>query len=453
MRRTSVSDVSDSVKVKMVWPVAGFFVVIAFGVGLVSMAAFESNRRQETATSPVAGTLSSANSVNVELGELYIKPDELEVAPGEVTFNVENAGSADHNFAIVDGDKTPMIPGGGSEAFTTDLEPGTYQFICEVQGHAEAGMKGTLTVAENSGDASGTESGAHGAGGETMSAEEMVQHDMDVTGSFPAKTKGVGGTDLEPRIEDGVKVFELTADEITWEVTPGETKQGFAYNGMIPGPAIRAELGDRVRMILHNELDNEPTTIHFHGMTVPNDMDGVPVINQDAVMPGERFVYEFTVRNTGTNMYHSHMNAAEQVPKGLLGAFIVPDPKDEDVDQDVNMILNDGPLGFSINGKGFPATAPLSLERGETVRIRYMNEGLMIHPMHLHGMPQKVVAKDGHRLPRPYMADTVLVGPGERYDVIVEGSEPGAWAFHCHVLNHAEGPDGMFGMVTAMIVE
>ncbi|MQB00960.1 MAG: multicopper oxidase domain-containing protein [Actinobacteria bacterium] len=117
------------------------------------------------------------------------------------------------------------------------------------------------------------------------------------------------------------------------------------------------------------------------------------------------------------------------------------------------MVLNDGPLGFTINGKGFPATAPFSLGRGETIRIRYMNEGLLIHPMHLHGIPQKVVAKDGHRLPQPYLADTVLVGPGERYDVIVEGSEPGVWAFHCHVLNHAESPNGMFGMVTAMIVE
>jgi len=442
-----VGDLDDAMKVKLVWPVAGFFVVVAFGVGLVSMAAFESNRRQDLPVTPVAGT--TAASVDVELGDLYIKPAELEVPAGEVTFKVHNAGGTEHNFAILEGGaKTAMLPGGDSVVLTADLEPGAYRFICEVPGHAEGGMEGTLTVGEGAGDETATQSHAT-----AMSAQEMVKHDLEVTGSFPAETEGVGGTDLAPRVEGGVKIFELTADEVEWEVAPGDTKQGFGYNGMVPGPTIRAELGDRVRVILHNELDDEPTTLHFHGMTVPNEMDGVPVINQDAVMPGKSFTYEFTVRNSGTNMYHSHMNAAEQVPKGLLGAFIVPDEKDEPVDQDVNMILNDGPLGFSINGKGFPATAPVVIERGQKVRIRYMNEGLLIHPMHLHGMAQKVVAKDGHPLPQPYLADTVLVGPGERYDVVVDATEAGAWAFHCHVLNHAEGPSGMFGMVTAMIVE
>ena len=445
-----MSELSDSAKVKLVWPIAGFFVVVAFGVGLISMAVFEANKRADEAT-PAAASSPSGEVVDVELGDLYIKPDKIEVAAGTVTFNVENAGQAQHNFSIVDADaKTPMLDGGTGDTLTADLEPGTYQFICEVTGHAEGGMKGELTVTEGDGSSSGDHT-VHAA--PAMSAQEMVKHDMEVTGSFPAKTKGVGGTDLDFRVENGVKVFEVTADEIEWEVAPGEVKQGFAYNGMIPGPTIRAELGDRVRIILHNELDNEPTTLHFHGLTVPNDMDGVPVINQDAVMPGDSFEYEFTVRNTGTNMYHSHMNAAEQVPKGLLGGFIVPNAKDEAVDHDFNMVLNDGPLGFTINGKGFPATSPLVVERGQKVRIRYMNEGLQIHPMHLHGIPQKVVAKDGHILPAPYMADTVLVGPGERYDVIVNASEAGAWAFHCHVLNHAESPQGMFGMVTAMVVQ
>jgi FtsP/CotA-like multicopper oxidase with cupredoxin domain len=106
-----------------------------------------------------------------------------------------------------------------------------------------------------------------------------------------------------------------------------------------------------------------------------------------------------------------------------------------------------------LNGKSFPATEPIVAAKGDLVRIRYMNEGLQIHPMHLHGMPQKVIAKDGHPLENPYMADTVLVGPGERYDVLVEATELGAWAYHCHILSHAEGPDGMFGMVTALIVQ
>jgi FtsP/CotA-like multicopper oxidase with cupredoxin domain len=106
-----------------------------------------------------------------------------------------------------------------------------------------------------------------------------------------------------------------------------------------------------------------------------------------------------------------------------------------------------------MNGKGFPATAPLVVDQGDLVRIRYMNEGLQIHPMHLHGVPQEVIANDGHLLDEPYMEDTVMVAPGDRIDVLVRADEAGAWAWHCHILNHAEGEQGMFGMVTAMIVK
>jgi FtsP/CotA-like multicopper oxidase with cupredoxin domain len=182
-------------------------------------------------------------------------------------------------------------------------------------------------------------------------------------------------------------------------------------------------------------------------------MDGVPVISQDAVMPGESFTYEFTVKNPGSHMYHSHFNAQKQVPMGLLGAFLVEDPKDPDVDLDYTMVLNDGPLGYTLNGKGFPATEPLAVKKGDLVRIRYMNEGLVIHPMHMHGVAQTVIARDGHWLKKPYKSDTIMVAPGERVDVLVKATEPGIWAFHCHILNHAEGPDGMFGMVTAFIVQ
>jgi uncharacterized cupredoxin-like copper-binding protein len=431
----------------LVWPVAGFFAAMAFGVELISMAAFDSGRE----TASFGGVASGGGqTIEVELGDLFIKPEKLKAEAGPATFEVTNTGQTEHNFAIEGVAGTEMVPPGESTTLTVpDLAAGTYTFICEVTGHADGGMTGTLQVAGGQGE----EENASGAGeGDGMSAKQMARHDAKVTESFPADTKGVGGRNLEPEIIDGVKVFELTADETEWEVSPGEVKQAYAYNGMVPGPTIRADIGDRVRIVLGTKLA-EPTTIHFHGMTVPADMDGVPVFSQDAVLPGGSFTYEFTIRNTGSNMYHSHFNAQKQVPMGLLGPLIIPDPKDEPVDEDVTMVLNDGPLGFTMNGKGFPATAPITVQRGETFRMRYMNEGLQIHPMHLHGMPQKVVAKDGHLLPRPRMEDTVLVAPGERVDVVVEATEPGMWAFHCHVLNHAEGPDGMFGMVTAVIVK
>jgi FtsP/CotA-like multicopper oxidase with cupredoxin domain len=288
-----------------------------------------------------------------------------------------------------------------------------------------------------------------------ISAEELRDADAARTAQFPAETKGRGNQVLEPTIlDDGTKQWEITASVIQWETEPGTILEAYAYNGTVPGPQLRAEVGDRVRIILHNELP-VPTTIHSHGLMVPSAMDGVPVISQPAVMPGESFTYEFTLRNSGSHMYHSHFMADHQVPMGLLGAFVVTDPTDAAepaADIDYTMIINDGPLGFTLNGKGFPATEPIVATQGQTIRVRYMNEGLQIHPMHLHGMRQLVIAKDGYLLPDPHYEDTVLVAPGERIDVLVEATELGAWAYHCHILTHAEGPDGMFGMVTALIV-
>ena len=160
--------------------------------------------------------------------------------------------------------------------------------------------------------------------------------------------------------------------------------------------------------------------------------------------------------NAGSHMYHSHHNAAIQVGNGLLGAFIV-EPKRplaaHRADVDYVMVLNDGAHGYTLNGKGFPATEPVVCKQGQTVRIRFMNEGMMIHPMHLHGMHMTVIAKDGWDQPAPWKCDTLNVAPGERWDVLVKGTNPGTWAFHCHILPHAESEHGMFGMVTALVVQ
>jgi manganese oxidase len=129
-------------------------------------------------------------------------------------------------------------------------------------------------------------------------------------------------------------------------------------------------------------------------------------------------------------------------------------PEGVEISQRLPMVLNDaGAIGLSLNGKSFPATEPIVAQQGEWIAIDYFSEGLMIHPMHLHGMDQLVVSKDGHALENPYLVDTLNIAPGERYTVLVHATEPGIWAFHCHILTHAEGPDGMFGMVTVLIVE
>jgi manganese oxidase len=411
-----------------------------------------------SAQPPVDATAAAAigdTTIEVELSEFAISPDPITVPAGQdVTLHAVNVGVLNHDLALVDGPATPELRGGEDAPLELGtLEEGTYRLICTVPGHESSGMHASLIVTD---EATPTAEGMaahddHAA----MSPEEMVAHHDEGVENFLA---GYGGTVygnnlLEPTVdEDGALVFELTATEIEWETKPGTVKEAMAFNGQIPGPMIRASVGDTIKIVLHNEM-SVPTAIHPHGLLVPNDMDGVPSVTQAAVMPGESFTYEIPLRNQGSHMYHSHFDSAYQVPAGLLGALIVDDPeRPVEEDHDYTMILNDGPLGFTINGKDFPATEPIVVDRGETLRVRFMNEGLQIHPMHLHGMPMTVIEKDGYPLPVPYMLDTLNIAPGERYDVVVEADEVGAWAFHCHILNHAEGPDGMFGMVTALVV-
>ena len=270
-----------------------------------------------------------------------------------------------------------------------------------------------------------------------------------------------GNQPLEPRLEDGVKVFELTIEEMEHRIDARkEPVAALGFNGTWPGPRLTVVEGDRVRVTFRNRM-SESTGIHFHGQRLPNAMDGVPHLTQDPIEPGAAFTYEFTARTPGSHMYHSHHNATDQVGRGLLGAFIV-EPKDPaqryerlyGITQDIIWISNDALGGFTINGRGFPATSPIVATLGETIAIRFMNEGNMMHPWHVHGMPMRVVARDGYPLgPAAFTCDTLGVNPGERFDVIIDCDEPGAWAFHCHILQHAEGRDGMFGMVTALVVQ
>jgi len=280
--------------------------------------------------------------------------------------------------------------------------------------------------------------------------EEGVKKFVELIG----KDERFWKTPLSFKMDGDVKVFEVTSQDIDWEIASGQTVKAMAYNGRVPGPEIRITEGDKVRVTLTNEME-QSTSIHFHGLMIPNAMDGVPFITQPVVKKGETFTYEFTARNPGSHMYHSHHNAAEQVTKGLLGAFII-EPKDKssepEYDSDYTMILNDSGVGFSINGKSFPYTQPILAKVGERIRIRYMNEGLTIHPMHTHGFPMTVFSRDGWKL-SPFQCDTLMIGPGERWDVIVTPDSPGIWAFHCHVLTHAESSHGMFGMVTAIVVQ
>ncbi len=260
---------------------------------------------------------------------------------------------------------------------------------------------------------------------------------------------------LTPTLDGDVKVFDLTVDEMDWqidELLPPVKALGF--NAQWPGPTIRANLGDKLRVNFKNNLA-ETTSIHFHGVEFDDFFqDGVAFVNQKPFAPGETFAYEFTARNPGSLMYHSHHNATDQVGRGLLGAFIVDPPEPQaPYDREYVWISNDTLGGFTINGHGFPAVVPVVAAQGERVLIRFMNEGIMMHPWHSHGFAMDMVARDGIPLgTAAFRADTIGVNPGERWDGVITADRLGVWAFHCHILPHVEGPDGMFGMVTALIV-
>jgi plastocyanin len=402
----------------------------------------------------------SAENAAVELSEYAIAPAELSVDAGG-TLEVTNNGAVGHDLTVEGADLTTGViaPGEAASLDLGDLEPGTYTVLCSIPGHRQLGMEGTLTIGEGAGDG-GTAAPAHG-GPEPVEHTDWEKLDADMTASlaaFPAETEGLGGQVLDPvrTAPDGTKEFELTAEIVDWEVEPGKFVQAWTYNGVVPGPTFDLEVGDKVRVTIRNELPIS-TDVHWHGLDAPWEMDGVAPLTQPFVEPGQSFTYEFSPQRPMVGMYHAHNHGFQAIPNGLLGAVLVGDlplPAGVQVTQELPMVLNDaGTIGFALNGKSWPATAPIVAKQGETVMIHYMNEGLGAHPMHLHGLDQLVIAKDGHPLAQPYLADTVNVAPGERYTVLVNASRPGTWVYHCHIVTHAERTDGLFGMVTAFVVQ
>ena len=396
----------------------------------------------------------------VQLSEFVITGD-LGVPEGPVTLSVNNAGNIVHNLTVVGGSGTPDLEAGESAKLDLgDMPAGVYQLICAIPGHESSGMTATLTVG-----ASAT------ATHEDHTATDYAAMDLAMTESilaFPAATTGRGNELLDPAIlPDGTKQFDITIAITPWEVEVGKFVDAWTYNGQVPGPAIRVDDGDRVAVTFHNELPMG-TDVHFHGVRVENQMDGVAPLTQPLMEPGDTFTYTFVAEGPAVSMFHAHHHAQLQVPNGLFGTIIIGDapvpsgqtiggievPTDLVLAAEIPMVLNDaGVIGYSLNGKSFPATEPLVLAIDDWFVVHYYNEGLQIHPMHLHGFPQLVFSKDGYPLDSPYWVDTLNIAPGERYSILVHADAAGAWVWHCHILNHVESDEGMFGMVTAVIVE
>ena len=264
------------------------------------------------------------------------------------------------------------------------------------------------------------------------------------------------GSTLPWKMVRGVKVFHLIAEEVEHTLVPGVTVTCWGYNGQVHGPVIEATEGDQVRIYVTNRLP-APTTVHWHGVLVPNGMDGVGGLNQRPILPGETFRYEFTLRQAGTLMYHSHHDEMTQMALGMTGLFVIHPrvPRSPRVDRDFALMLHEWRVDvgarrpnpnemtdfnlLTINGRAFPGTEPLVVKRGERVRIRLGNLSAMDHhPIHLHGYAFQLTDTDGGPVPPSarYPETTVLVPTGSTRTIEFVADQPGDWALHCHMTHH-----------------
>jgi FtsP/CotA-like multicopper oxidase with cupredoxin domain len=263
------------------------------------------------------------------------------------------------------------------------------------------------------------------------------------------------GAKLPWRIVDGVKVFHLVAGEVEHEFLPGLKAKCWGYNGRVHGPVIEAVEGERVRIYVTNRLP-EPTTVHWHGLLLPNGMDGVGGLTQKLIAPGETFKYEFTLRQTGTVMYHPHHDEMTQMALGMTGMFVIhPRRPAARPDRDFVLLLHEWKIDpgaarpdpmemtefnmLTINGAAFPSTEPLVARTGQRVRIRIGNLSAMDHhPIHLHGYQFKVTETDGGPIAAAaqWPETTVLVPTGSTRTIELVANAPGDWIMHCHMTHH-----------------
>lgn len=275
-------------------------------------------------------------------------------------------------------------------------------------------------------------------------------------------------------LPDGTNRYTLTASVFPWTLYPGVTVNAWGYNHQVPGPLLRFHIGEKVEIVVHNELP-QPTTVHWHGLAVPNSMDGVPGVTQAAIAPGGKFTYRFTVtpQMIGTHLYHSHVNDDFQVDRGLYGPLIVDASpgavKSHEIDalyliSAYKLAGSESENAFLLDGKAYPQAPALEVPLGATVRLRLINASAEeSHVMHLHGFTFHIVALDGNPLRNPIDADTIMLAPSQTADIVFTANALGKWMFHCHILDHTINPGphgdgsaahmvGMGGLVTFLDV-
>ena len=294
------------------------------------------------------------------------------------------------------------------------------------------------------------------------------------TGSRPAGSgalQTLNGGSLPWKMVGGAKEFHLSAGEFEHEFAPGCRAKCWGYNGTTPGPTIEAVEGERVRILVTNKLP-EPTSVHWHGILLPNGMDGVSGLNQPEIGPGETWAYEFTLRQHGTYMYHPHADEMTQMAFGMMGMFIVHPrtPAQPHVDRDFAFLLHNWSLHpgtyrpdpsimtefnlWTFNSRVYPGIDPLVVRLGERVRLRVGNLSMYNHPIHLHGHRFWVTGSDGGRWPQALWRPEVteIIGVGQTRDLEFIADNPGDWSLHCHMSHHTMNAMG-HGIANAVGVD
>jgi manganese oxidase len=265
----------------------------------------------------------------------------------------------------------------------------------------------------------------------------------------------LNGWTLPWRMNNGWKEFHLVAEPVRRQIAPGMTAHLWGYNGQSPGPTIECVEGDKVRIFVTNKLP-EHTTIHWHGILLPNGMDGVGGLTQKQIPVGKTYVYEFEMRKSGTFMYHPHADEMVQMAMGMMGFLVVHpgNPRFLPVDRDFVFLMNafdvepgaytpkvSTMLDFNMwcwNSRVFPGISPLVVRKGDRVRIRIGNLTMTNHPIHLHGYEFEVTGTDGGWTPKTarWPEVTVDVAIGQMRAIEFVADAPGDWAFHCHKSHH-----------------
>ncbi|GMA50605.1 hypothetical protein GCM10025857_19620 [Alicyclobacillus contaminans] len=437
--------------------------VAAFGLLGMTVGCQPQGASQQTDNTASSAPIQS-HAVTVDIKNFAYSPETIHIMTG-TTVTWRNDDSVSHTVTSganqkADGvfDSKDMAHG---QTFSyTFSKPGTYHYFCAYHPI----MTGTVIVTAGS-----SSSGADNMAGMNMSNASPSSG----TEKYTIAPLGTG-TSGEPKqaddlrllpytMEDGYKVFHLTAEPVWWQVKPGQKVEAWAYNGSVPGPEIKVDQGDKVKIVVTNKLP-EGTTVHWHGLDVPFSQDGTGGVSQPDIKPGQTWTYTFTVTAPpGTYMYHSHpmTDMEKQEDMGLFGPFIV-EPKGTGWTQvhpgyqdEYTLVVNDSPqFGYTINGLSYPATPVLPAKVGDKVLVHLVNIGSMNHPMHLHGMHFQLLEQDGYPLPAPQTMDTVDTAPGTTYDLAFVANQPGKWLFHCHITAHVTDSQGnMTGMITMFDVK